>query len=170
MAEHPDGAASAAEPAAVDVLDFEAILDQWKPHTVDATITVDPTVSPPTTAVITFQAIGNRAWEALKAAHPPTDEQQGAQRQEQLDRGVMPSKIQKLRWNPDTFPPALIAASAVSPKITPDQARRLWVDDKRNPAELDKLFSAALLANESAAQVRLGKDWETILDSVNGLL
>jgi hypothetical protein len=53
----------------------------------------------------TFRALGRRAYSDLLAAHAPTDEQQ----QEAAGHGI------SLDWNPETFPPALAAASCSAP-------------------------------------------------------
>lgn len=58
-----------------------------------------------------FQAVGAKAWADLVAAHPPTA----------ADRKVEP----RAEIHADTFYPAAIAASAVEPEITVEQAEQL---------------------------------------------
>src|SRR5438105_4109088 len=48
----------------------------------------------------TFQAVGRRAYAKLLTEHPPTDEQKQDAESKQIG----------LSYNPDTFPPALLAA------------------------------------------------------------
>lgn len=54
-------------------------------------------------------------------------------------------------WNPDTFPPALIAASAVEPEFTVPQATQLW--EEWEAAESGKLFLACFRLNEKSQLV-----------------
>jgi hypothetical protein len=150
-----------------DSMSIDEILATWQPYSVPVTITIDPNADPPRTATFVFTSIGRVAYETLIADHPPTDEQQTRARQSQLAKGTPPSKIQALQWNSDTFPAALLSKCCTSPRMTASQARQLWDDPKRNTGELDRLFSAAVLANEAPAQVRLGKGWNEILDSVS---
>lgn len=77
----------------------------------------------------TFQGIGQRQWQDLKRAHPPTDQQ----RADGLDADM------------ESFAPALLAVSSVEPKLTPEQASKLM--DMLPPGEYEKLFKAALEAN-----------------------
>jgi len=161
--QRPD-AQQEAEPAAdtVEVLSIEEILEQKQPDT--ETVTVD--LGDDRTATFRFRGIGRLAWRRLLDEHPATDEQQQQHRAAQLERGVMPSQVTKLGWNADTFPPAAIAATCVEPKITEAQARKLWDSPAWNDGELDKLFSAVLLVNQSDRRVSLGKGYEAILASM----
>jgi hypothetical protein len=81
----------------------------------------------------TFQGLGNKEWQDLKRAHPPTQ----AQREERLDT------------NMEAFAPALIAASSLAPKISPAQA--LTMMDRFPIGEFEKLFQGALEANGQVA-------------------
>lgn len=97
-----------------------------------------------------FKSIGRPKYEKLARSFPPTQ----AQRDEVEDRGGDPKQ---LPWNTDLFPPALIAASCESPKMTQEEATQLWNDDENwNAAELQVLFETALAANNSRRIVELG--------------
>lgn len=52
-------------------------------------------------------------------------------------------------WNPDTFPPALIAACATDPVFTVEQATQLW--DEWEAAESGLLFLACWQLNDRTA-------------------
>lgn len=52
-------------------------------------------------------------------------------------------------WNPDTLPPALIAACSVDPKFTEVQAEQLW--EEWEWAEARKVFLACFNLNENPA-------------------
>ncbi|HEX2578615.1 MAG TPA: hypothetical protein VHK88_19890, partial [Aquihabitans sp.] len=77
---------------------------------------------------ITFhlRAIGPKKMEALLAKHPPTQEQIDAhevERQAENDALAAAGKadrIPALQWNPETFPPALIAKSTTRLVVTGD--------------------------------------------------
>lgn len=100
--------------------------------------------------LFTFKAIGRKNYEKLVSKHPPTNKQ----KEEVEDAGGDPKLV---FWNTDTFPPALIAASCVSPEMTPEQAKVLWEDDENwNSAELSEIFNAALMANTTRKVTDLG--------------
>lgn len=52
-------------------------------------------------------------------------------------------------WNPDTFPPALIAASIVEPVFTVEQATELW--EGWEDADAARVFLACFHLNENPA-------------------
>jgi hypothetical protein len=87
-----------------------------------------------------FRGIGRRAHSDLEAQHPPTPEQQA----EGEEQGI------RYRWNPTSFPAALVAASCVEPPgITLDAARRIsedWTD-----GQWMTLWRACITANEGVA-------------------
>jgi hypothetical protein len=153
----------AAEPADAPELSIDDILEAKQPSSETVTIVLDATADPPKTATIKVAAIGRIAWNDLLDEHQATDEQQSEFRQEQLERGLRPNQVQRRGWNPDTFPPVAIAACAVAPKISVAQAKKLWNDPRWNDGELDRLFSAVLLVNQSSKLVSLGKESEQML-------
>lgn len=108
-------------------------------------------------AYFKLRAIGRAAFDALVNAHPPTS----AQRAKAKSLGLGG----EMAWNPDTFPPALVAACLVDPEMTEDQARLLWEDDSWNAAETQALMDAALEVNGTRSIVELGKDSAKIRSS-----
>lgn len=126
-----------------------------KPRSEAVTVTLDQESSP-TTVVMRFQAIGSKRWETLLADHPPTDAQQREHLAEQEKVGIPLQARRRLQWNVDTFPPALIAACIVEPKLTVAQAEELWESEAWNAGELDAIFSAAVRVNTTASSVQLG--------------
>lgn len=94
----------------------------------------------------TFVAIGRVPYRDLIAAHPATPEQQREARTEQKDAGTPPHKIEKLGWNPDTFPAALLAECCTSHQWDADGWRRVLDDERLNIAEAQSLISGALAA------------------------
>lgn len=135
---------------APDTSSAVAALLAKKPRTLSATVTVDP--GPPAVNVtLTFQALPRDEWRALIEAYPATDEQQNEAVQAQARQGIAPSKIQRLRWNADTFPPAAIAACCIEPAgLSLSDAEAIWSSPDYNDDELQRIFSAVLAANESA--------------------
>lgn len=105
----------------------------------------------------TFRAIGRKAFERLKEDHPATPEQQKRAREEGLAAGLEPEHT-RLQWDADKFPPALVAAASLEPKITHDEAWELFhVSEDWNEAELASLFLAALAAQQARDSADLGK-------------
>lgn len=97
---------------------------------------------------VRFRSIGRVAWDDLIRAHPPTDEQTAEAKKEGTDG---------LNFNPDTFPPAVVAASVDEPKLTAEQVAAMWDSPDWNQAELTVLFTAALEVNNSRHTLDLGK-------------
>jgi hypothetical protein len=88
--------------------------------------------------IFQFQSIGRDAYNALLSECPPTE------------RGKV--------YGPD-FPAMLVAASAVEPTITLDQAIEMFDSPQWSSAEVDRLVLTALTVNQGASSVALGKDW-----------
>lgn len=98
--------------------------------------------------LFTFRSIGRRKFDDLVTAHQPTAEQQRKHRNDgQGD----------LNWNVDTFPPALIFASLVSPIMEEQEVKDLWDSDDWSGAETTALFIAAMEVNSNRKIVDLGK-------------
>ncbi len=105
----------------------------------------------------TFRSIGRKAFERLIEEHPATEEQQKQAREQALATGLSPH-LTRLSWNSDTFPPALIAAASVDPKISHDEAYELFhVSEDWNQAELTALFLTARDAQQARDVADLGK-------------
>lgn len=75
-----------------------------------------------TVATFTAQAIGQLAFEELALANPPTAQQ----------------AKDDLRWNPDTFGPALVAACMVDPEMTAQEAQQVWRE--WSPGVVNRLY------------------------------
>ncbi len=99
-------------------------------------------------AHFTFRGIGRAAYDALVDAHQPTP----AHRAKAKSLGMG-----EIAWNPDTFPPALVAACLVEPKLTPDEMVALWGDDNWNQSELNAMLEAAITVNGTRRTIDLGK-------------
>lgn len=97
------------------------------------------------------KALGKHDYESLKDEHLPTEAQ--------IERSkTVPSLIvSQLYANPDTFPPALVAACSVDPVITPDEAEAMWKSPDWNDGELDDLFWGAQRLQRSRRIPDLGK-------------
>lgn len=96
-----------------------------------------------TIATFTFQDIGRKKYDDLTTAHPPTKEQQ-KDWEEEGGEG-------KLGYNPDTFVPALISVTAISPAISLDEATKIC--EEWGNYEVIRLFNAALAACVGTAAV-----------------
>jgi hypothetical protein len=77
----------------------------------------------------TFESIGRHKYLRLIASHPPT-------KKDRSDR---------LDFNADTFPQALVAASCVSPVMTVEQAVEL--EERLSDGQFRKLWNAAIGVN-----------------------
>lgn len=74
-----------------------------------------------------FRALPAKVYERLVRQHRPTDEQKAAATELATDEGLPKAAAQKLVYNPDTFPPAIIAATLISPKMTVDEViHEIW--------------------------------------------
>lgn len=85
-----------------------------------------------------------------------------------------PNKIQKQEgavFNPDTFGPRLIAASATKPEINVEQITEMFASPEWNAAELAKLFLAAQEANVESPDIPLSSSAiGSITDSISNLI
>lgn len=75
-----------------------------------------------------FQAISAKELDALSTKYKPT----------------MDQKMEGARFNPDTFPPALIAACSVQPVMTFEEAKEIWESPEWSNGELATLFTTCL--------------------------
>lgn len=99
--------------------------------------------------VFKFRAIGREPLDELISEHPPTDEHLAQAKKENVE----------IQFNVDSFPPALIAASCTSPKLTEAQAQEIWDSEDWNSAELQRLYAAAMMVNQVFTDVeKLKKD------------
>jgi hypothetical protein len=110
------------------------------------------------TIELTFRAIGRKPWGELLEAYPATDTQQQEALEEQLNRGVPPTRCERLRWDYDLFPPAAIAACCVDPAdVTLEQATEWWTSDDWSADELTKVMAACIAVNETSGTAEWGK-------------
>jgi len=90
----------------------------------------------------TFRSLGRKAWKAMVGAHPTTDATNELWQQE---GGTGPAP-----YDFDALAPDLIAASAVTPKVTPELVAVMFDGDDWNDAEIQTLYQTAVLAQTSA--------------------
>lgn len=121
--------------------------DAPQPATVDMLLKRKPTrakcaveVEPGVEVTITFEAIGRDRFEALLDEHTPEKEE---------------GSDEVPKEDPDTFGPAIIAASAVEPSMSVEDVQQMW--DSWNRTELNLLYRTALEANTRSAVKRLGE-------------
>lgn len=93
---------------------------------------------------IRFRAVGRKRYEQLLDEHPPTPEEE----RKAKDAGG------EAAWNNETFPVALIAASAVEPALTEEQVQELF--DEWNQTEAQMLFLSAFRVNTNRRVPDLG--------------
>lgn len=98
--------------------------------------------------VFVFRNIGRRAWDELVGEHLPIEEQQKKHRRANPGAG-------KLTWNPETFPPAAVAACLVDPALSAADVAELWDDENWNDGELMDLFLAAVSVNQQRRTIDL---------------
>lgn len=97
-----------------------------------------------------FRGIRRDALDSLLDEHRPT--------KDNIDVNVKKG-LPAPEWNPDTFPPALCAATCIShPDLTIDDWKVLWHDSEEwNSAELQQMFACAYNANSNMRVVDMGK-------------
>lgn len=88
-----------------------------------------------------FEGLGRGEFATLQAAHPATAELKA-------ELGV-----EELEWNPDTFPPALMAASCVEPaELRGDVAEFTEINQTWSNGQVARIWMACLTANSAVAQ------------------
>lgn len=115
---------AAKKPASFDSL--EQIRQAKQARTKPVTVNVDEH----TEVTFTMRAVGRAVFRDLVETHPKGDDD-----------------VPLAQWNSNTFPPALIAASCVSPPMSEAEAVELWSDPAWSQGELRNLFDAALDVN-----------------------
>jgi hypothetical protein len=140
---------AAAARASVRTTDSEAPAQMWEAE--ETVARLERKVEEEEVAVyFTFRSIGRAAFDSLVAAHPA-----GAEQRARLKRfGV---NAEDVPWDEESFPPAIIAASLVEPKLTEAEVRALWHADNWNQAELSALVIAAIKVNGVRRTADLGK-------------
>ena len=89
-----------------------------------------------TTVWVTLQELPRPVYDALIVSHQASEDKD----KEHRERFGVPAP-----YDTDTFPPALVAASAVEPQMTEEQVTDLW--SKWAFSELNRLWTAALKVN-----------------------
>lgn len=89
------------------------------------------------------RALARREWSDLLAAHPPTKEQK--------------KSGERVDFNPETFPQALLSACLVHPKMTVEQVEELSAGGDEGggltDAQFNVLFNAAVYVSQSGVSV-----------------
>lgn len=92
---------------------------------------------------LTLRAVSRPTFDALVDAHPPRDDDR--------DEFGMPK-----RWNPDSFWPALVAASLADPVLSEAEVVQVWAAWSK--ADTERLAKVAYDLNEGETEViELGK-------------
>lgn len=102
-----------------------------------------------------FRSVGRRRYEEIFEECPPTAKQKQEAAKKNEDEP---------QWNPETFPPSLIAASILEPEMTEEDVYDMWESPDWNQAELTSLFLAALTVNAERKIVDLGKESGQTID------
>jgi len=95
----------------------------------------------------TFQDIGRKAFDEMVIAHQPTAEQKKFMAD--MGGGI-------LEYNTDTFPPALMAASAIDPEMTIEEAETIF--DQWSSGDAEILFTTALLVCKERTSLPLSRN------------
>jgi len=108
-----------------------ATLDQLKKKkrvTKSVTIVVGDEDGDPVEVSLSFRGISAHRYDRLIAAHPPrpSDKKQG------------------YAYNPDSFGPAIVAATCIEPEMSLDDAKEIWQSDDWNRGERMQLLMAAI--------------------------
>lgn len=96
-----------------------------------------------------FRSIGRKAYDRLVTAHPPTD----AAKAEAVKQGANP---EDLSWDPETFPPALMAAAIVHPHLSEEDIQEMWNSEDWSGTELQNLYYAAIAAQQKSRVIQMG--------------
>lgn len=103
------------------------------------------------TVEMVFEAIGRRDYENLLMEHPPSTEQE----KQAKEAG------EKVDYNIDTFPPALVAATCIEPKFSEEEAYELF--EQSTGPECMVFFTAAMAVCGTTRVGDLGKGFGRML-------
>lgn len=99
----------------------------------------------------TFRDIGRKRFDDLLNEHPPTKEEK---------------EEKNYQYHPETFGPALLAATAIDPPMSIEDAQAIF--DEWSQGEVEALFMTALAACTERASVPFSRtDTEEILSSLS---
>jgi hypothetical protein len=105
------------------------------------------------TVTLVFQSIGRKAYEELVTGYPPSEEQKTLAKE---------LGEEEPGFHAEEFPPALIAACCVEPKMTVEDAREIF--DEWNTSETMTLFLAAIEVCNKSRVGELGKGFGLTTD------
>ncbi len=94
----------------------------------------------------TFRDVGRKPFDDLVLAHPATPDQK--KRVEDMGGGM-------LEYNVDTFPPALMSATSLDPKMTLEEATEIFND--WGAGDVEALFATALMVCRERTSIPLSK-------------
>lgn len=112
--------------AAIEDASFDVLIKKPRRET-EFYVTVAGDDGRPRQVRLRYRALSPKHLDELLVAHAPTSKQQR----------------EGLQWNRETFPPALVSAVSLVPKMTEEQARDLLESDSWAPGEAAQLFSNA---------------------------
>jgi hypothetical protein len=94
--------------------------------------------------VFKFEGLGQGEFAVLQAAHPATEE---------VRKKLGLPEDQSLEWNPETFPPALMAASCIEPLELKGNVEE-WTEIQQtwSNGQVNRLWGACLSANMMVAE------------------
>ena len=96
---------------------------------------IQETVAEASRVQFVLEAITHRAYQALRAQHPPT--------KEQIEAAAKRGGEEEPAFDPDTFAPALVEAQLIEPKPeTPEEFAAFW--DDLSDGQLGQLWGAAI--------------------------
>lgn len=98
------------------------------------------------TALLKLRAVPRWRLKELIEGHRPTQDQR-AEYKAQLRALNLPANME-LEYNPETFPPVLIAETVIEPKMTVEEAEQLWNSDAWSDGELGQLLQACQAVNK----------------------
>lgn len=96
--------------------------------------------------IVWFEALGGQEMEDLMMEHLPTKKQQEELRRQLLAQGL--PTTERLQYNSDTFPAAIIAACSTDPAIPLDEAKEFWDSKVISRGERAKMLEAAFKVND----------------------
>ncbi len=95
----------------------------------------------------TFRSISRKKLDAILEEHQPSKRQ----------KAEAEEKGEDLNFDPETFPPALIAATCVDPELTIEEAEEIWESEDWTQGELLSLLGGAMAANQRGGAISLKK-------------
>jgi hypothetical protein len=94
--------------------------------------------------IFRFEGLGQGEFALLQAAHPATDE---------VRKRLGLADDQPLQWNPETFPPALMAASCIEPiELKNNVAEFAEIQRTWSSGQVQQLWDTCLTANVAVAE------------------